>query len=84
MGPGSIFLGVGSWSERGSHKDREWHSRAGVGWGTTPSAAQRRGLDLSALTFLSCMMDSIPADHRVIMGLEWEHRYHVLSQCLLQ
>lgn len=44
-----------------------------------------RGKSLhSTLTLLSCMMDSVPTHHRVIMGVEWDHRFQVLRQCPLQ
>ena len=44
-------------------------------WGLTPSAAQRRGLGLSAL---SHMTGSAPTDRRVIVWVEWD-RYQALS-----
>lgn len=54
------------------------------GGGPASGAVRRRGLGLSTLTCLPCTMESVPTDHRVIVGDEWGHGHQVMSQWLPQ
>lgn len=81
-GPGPISPGVGSQAEKGSHEDCGWHSRAGIGG---PPPVLLGGETWPLELHIPLPPDRVRSgDHRVMMEVEWDLGYQVLSQHLPQ